>query len=105
MDAQQNRRKIYVHVEGKVLRNILQAVNGNGVWQRRYNFEIHELSNQLAHGSDIVKTTKLSRLRWTGYVVRSDSQNPIQTIIRAIEGVVDPIFDKRMQLRKMLNKL
>ncbi|CAG9827498.1 unnamed protein product [Diabrotica balteata] len=50
--------------ERKILRRISGAVNENGVWRRRYNFELYKIYQE----PDIVKHIKIGRLRWVGHV-------------------------------------
>lgn len=58
--------------ERKILRKIYGAVNENGGWRRRYNFELYRLFKD----PDIVKTVKLGRLRWVGHVMRMEESEP-----------------------------
>lgn len=54
--------------ERKILRHIYRGVFENGVWRRRYNFELYQLYNE----PDIVKAIKINRLRWVGHLERKD---------------------------------
>lgn len=55
-----NNRKQLECFERKVLRKIFGAVKDNWLWRKRYNHEVYELYQDL----DIMKTIKISRLRW-----------------------------------------
>jgi sorting nexin-29 len=54
--------------ERKILRKIFGPVQVNGVWRRRYNFELQGMLNE----PDILRFIKVSRLRWFGHVQRMD---------------------------------
>lgn len=54
--------------ERKVLRKIFGAVNDNGIWRHRYNFEL----NRLFKEANIVNYIKICRLRFAGHVCRMD---------------------------------
>ncbi|CAG9834596.1 unnamed protein product, partial [Diabrotica balteata] len=58
--------------ERKILRRIYGAVNENGVWRRRYNFELYRIYQE----PDIVKHIKIGRLRWVGHVMRMEQTDP-----------------------------
>lgn len=58
--------------ERKVLRRIYGAVEENGLWRKRYNFELY----RLFQGPDIIKTIKLGRLRWVGHIMRMEADDP-----------------------------
>ena len=54
--------------ERKILRSIFGAINDGNIWRRRFNYELYELYDE----TDIVRTIKISRLRWLGHVQRMD---------------------------------
>lgn len=69
--------------ERKVLRKIFGAVCENGVWRRRYNYELHNMYRNNYNGKDIVTEIKLSRLRWAGHVARAQENNLIKRVFTA----------------------
>ena len=66
--------------ERKVLRTIFGPVfdQSKSLWRKRYN---HEL-NQLYGEPDIVRTTKINRLRWLGHVQRMDEHRIPKKILK-----------------------
>jgi hypothetical protein len=62
----QNDKRLLGIFERKILRKIFGAVNENGLWRRRYNFELYQLYTD----PDIVKFVKVQRLRWAGHIAR-----------------------------------
>jgi hypothetical protein len=52
--------------ERKILRCIFGAVQENGQWRRRYNFELYELYYE----PDLTKYIRINRLHWAGHVMR-----------------------------------
>lgn len=68
--------------ERKILRKIYGAIQEDGMWRRRYNFEIYNIYRQ-AGNKDIVTTIKIGRLRWAGHVNRYDDNNPAKKILKA----------------------
>lgn len=67
--------------ERKILRRIFGAVCDNGVWRRRYNFELYEKYKQVAKGRDVVTSIRIGRLRWAGHVNRADDNYPPKKIM------------------------
>lgn len=63
--TQSNERLLGIF-ERKVLRKIFGAINEQGLWRRRYNFELY----QTYKDPDIVTFIKLQRLRWAGHLAR-----------------------------------
>ena len=61
----EHRHSIFEH---KILWRIYSPVIDGGRWQIRANQELYQLCGE----NDIVKFCKLSRLRWTGHVIRQD---------------------------------
>jgi hypothetical protein len=59
--------------ERKILKRIFGATQESGMW-RRYNFELYRLYKE----PHIVKTIKLSLLRWIGYVMKMDVDDPVR---------------------------
>lgn len=66
--------------ERKVLRTIFGGICENGQWRRRYNQELY----QLYKGPDIVKSIKLSRLRWVAHIQRLDDSDPAKIAVNRI---------------------
>ena len=54
----------------KILREITGPVQDNGEWKIRYNGELY----QIHKSPDILKTIKISRLRWTDHIKRMGGQ-------------------------------
>ena len=52
--------------ERKVLRTIFGPINENGVFRRRYNFELEAIYGK----PDIICDIKRNRLRWFGHIIR-----------------------------------
>ena len=52
--------------ERKVLRTIFGPINENGVFRRRYNFELEAIYGK----PDIISEIKRNRLRWFGHILR-----------------------------------
>jgi sorting nexin-29 len=71
--------KILATFERKVLRTILGAVLDNNNWRKRYNFEIYRIFKS----DDIIKSIKLSRMRWAGHIVR---MSPERTTLRVFNA-------------------
>ena len=63
--------------EGKVLRSIFGAKQGNRTWQKRYNYELHEIFNE----PNIVNRIKFNRLAWAGHLVRVNCDRTLKKII------------------------
>ena len=47
-------------------RRILRKICDNGKWPIRYNSELYSIYTD----PDIIKTIKVSKLRWTGHIMR-----------------------------------
>jgi hypothetical protein len=62
--------------ERKILRKIYGPTNDNGVWRIRYNQELYGLYNK----PDIIKMDKAARLRWLGYLYRTEELNPCKKL-------------------------
>ncbi|GFU45030.1 uncharacterized protein TNCV_4235271 [Trichonephila clavipes] len=50
----------------KILRLIFGGNQGNGIWRRRSNLELHQSYKE----SDIVNFFKIQQIKWAGHVVR-----------------------------------
>jgi hypothetical protein len=67
----------------KILRCIFGAVQENGQWRRRYNFEIYKLYDE----PDLTKYIRINRLHWVGHVKRmSDNRITKRVFIARPEG-------------------
>ena len=77
-----NEQRLHIF-ERKILRRIFGAVNDNGQWRQRYNFELYQIYKEVAGGTDIITTIKLGRLRWAGHVVRAGDNSMIRNIFDA----------------------
>jgi hypothetical protein len=55
--------------ERKVLRCIFGAKQENGVWRKRYSYELYEIFNE----PNIVNYIKVKRLAWAGHLVRMNN--------------------------------
>lgn len=64
--------------ERKVLRHIYKGIQENGMWRRRYNFELYKAFDE----PDVVTFIKKGRLRWMGHVIRMVDTTPTKQIIR-----------------------
>ncbi|CAG9839544.1 unnamed protein product [Diabrotica balteata] len=69
--------------ERKVLRKIFGAVCENGIWRRRYNFELQNIYKHTFGGKDITTIIKRNRLQWAGHVARAPESNMIKKILTA----------------------
>ena len=56
-----------------ILRKIFGPIYDNGKWRIRYNCEIYT-------DPDIIKTIKISKLRWTGHIMRIPEENPVKKL-------------------------
>lgn len=63
--------------ERKILRHIYRGVQENGMWRRRYNFELYSLYEE----PDIARSIKVNRLRWLGHLERMDEMEPPKQIL------------------------
>lgn len=60
----------------KILRHIYKTITENSVWQRRNNFELYTTYQD----PDIVKFSKIGRLRWIGHVQRMEEDKAVNEI-------------------------
>ncbi|KAG8239856.1 hypothetical protein J437_LFUL014809 [Ladona fulva] len=61
-----NGERILEAFEWKILRKIYGPINDQGLWHRRYNFELYRLFSE----PDIVKNINISSMGWVGHVIR-----------------------------------
>jgi len=62
--------------ERRVFRCIFGAKQENGIWRKRYNYELHEMFND----SDIVVHIKVKRLAWAGHLMRISDERTLKKI-------------------------
>ena len=48
----------------------------NGKWRIHYNSELYFIYTD----PDIIKTIKISKLRWTGHIMRMPEENPVKKL-------------------------
>ena len=60
-----------------MLRRILGPVCVEGQWMSRYNDELYKMYSDLT----VVQLIKLARLRWAGYVVRMETDDPARKVL------------------------
>lgn len=67
----------------KILRFIFGAVQENGQWRRRFNFELYKLYDE----PDVIKYIRINRLHWAGHVMRiNDDRIAKRVFIARPEG-------------------
>jgi hypothetical protein len=64
-----NNLRIFVR---QILRKVFGPVNTDNVWRIRNNMEI----DKLIEGADIVRFTKVQRIKWLGHIQRMDQARP-----------------------------
>ena len=64
--------------ERKILRTIFGPVLDQNRWRRRYNHELMQLYRE----PDIVRFTKINRLRWLGHVQRMDENRVPKKLLK-----------------------
>ena len=71
--------------ERRILRKIFGPICDNGKWRIRYNSELYSIYSE----PDIIKTIKISKLRWTGHIMRMLEENPEKklTLLRPEESI------------------
>ena len=74
--SDENRLAVF---ERRVLRRIFGGVCEDGVWRRRYNFEL----NQLYNNTPIVVFIKSRRLEWAGLVARMPQESTVKRVLSA----------------------
>jgi hypothetical protein len=62
--------------ERRVLRCIFGANHENGIWRKRYNYELYELFND----TNIVNYIKTKRLAWAGHLIRMSNERTLKKI-------------------------
>ncbi|CAG9839495.1 unnamed protein product [Diabrotica balteata] len=67
--------------ERRILRRIFGGICENGVWRRRYNYEIYHRYKYIFGSKVIVSLIKIRRLRWAGHLARSQQNNPPRRIL------------------------
>ena len=60
-----------------MLKLLLCPICDNGKWRIRYNSELYSIHTDL----DIIKTIKISKLRWTGHIMRIPEEHPVKKLI------------------------
>ena len=68
--------------ERKILRRIYGPVTDGGRWQIITNQELCQLYGE----NDIVKSCKMSRLRWAGHVIRQDDDDLSRRVLLSEPG-------------------
>ena len=58
--------------ERRILWKIFGPICNNGKWRIHYNSELYSIHTD----TDIIKTIKISKLRWTGHITRMPEENP-----------------------------
>lgn len=72
--------------ERRVLRTIFKGTCENGIWRRRYNFELYQLLRKHEE-PDIITRIKTSRLQWAGHVERAqDTYVPKRVMNGKLQG-------------------
>ena len=66
--------------ERKVLRTIFGAIQENGVFRRRFNFELQRDYGE----ANIIAIIKTNRLRWAGHLARMEDERPAKTLFRNV---------------------
>ena len=62
--------------ERRILRKIFDPICDNGKWRIRYNSELYSVHTD----PDIMKTIKISKLCWTGHIMRMPEDNPVKKL-------------------------
>ena len=62
--------------ERRILRKIFGPICDNGKWRIRYNSELYSIYKD----PDIIKTIKISKLRWTGHIMRMPEENQVKKL-------------------------
>ena len=63
-------------LERRILRKIFGPTCDNGKWGIRYNSELYSTYTD----PDIIKTIKISKLRWTGHIMKMPEENPVKKL-------------------------
>ena len=69
-------RKIPQVFKRRILRKIFGPICENGKWRIRYNGELYLMYTD----PDIIKTIKISKLLWTGHIMRMPEENPVKKL-------------------------
>ena len=62
--------------ERRILRKIFGLICDNGKWHIRYNSELYSIHTD----PEIIKTIKISKLRWTRQIMRMPEENPVKKL-------------------------
>ena len=62
--------------ERRILRKIFGPICDNRKWRIHNNSELYSIYTD----PDIIKTIKISKLRWTGHIMRMPEENPIKKL-------------------------
>jgi hypothetical protein len=62
--------------ERRILRKIFGPICDNGKWRICYNSELYSIYTD----PDIIKTIKISKLHWTGHIMRMPEENPVKKL-------------------------
>jgi hypothetical protein len=62
--------------ERKVLRCIFGVKQGNGIWRKRYNYELYKTFNE----PNIFNCIKAKRLAWAGHLVCMNNDRTIKKV-------------------------
>ena len=62
--------------ERRILRKIFGPICDNEKWRIRYNSELYSIYTD----PDIIKTNKISKLRWTGRIMRMPEENAVKEL-------------------------
>ena len=62
--------------ERRIIRKIFGPICDNGKWRIRYNSELYSIYTD----PDIIKTIKISKLRWTGHIMRMPEENLVKKL-------------------------
>jgi hypothetical protein len=69
--------------ERRVLWCIFGAKHENGIWRKRYNYELYELFND----TNTVNYIKTKRLAWAGHLIRMSNERTLKKIFNTnLEG-------------------
>ena len=71
--------------ERRILRIIYGHINDNGIWRTRYNNELYTLYDEL----DVVKVTKIGRLRCLGHFCRMQTWTLTEYLLFLNQKVLD----------------
>uniref|UniRef100_A0A8D8QY66 Endonuclease-reverse transcriptase n=1 Tax=Cacopsylla melanoneura TaxID=428564 RepID=A0A8D8QY66_9HEMI len=97
--------KKLVTFENKILRKVFGPVCENGIWRIRKNKEIRDLFNE----PDIIAKIRSRRMRWSGHILRRNSDSLIKSIweadINGTRGRGRPRLRWKDQIRKDMEQI